>query len=197
MDATRLSRGEMIAAGSAIALLLFMFLPWFGGGGGEVATGIGVIEVEDVNFNAWQSFDFIDLLMLVTIIVAVGGAAMSASSASAAVPISAITTGLGALSTLLVLYRVIDPPYDAGRKFFLFLGLIACAGIAVGGWLAMQEEGTSFGSAADQARDRVGGGGPGGGAPPPPPGTPPPPPPAGTPPPPPSGTPPSAPPPAQ
>ena len=49
-----------------------------------------------------------------------------------------------------VVYRVIEPVDDATRKYGLFLGLIAVAGIALGGWVAMQEEGTSFGGEADR-----------------------------------------------
>jgi len=35
--------------------------------------------------------------------------------------------------------NLVDTPGDADRKIGLFLGLIACAGIAVGGYLTMQE----------------------------------------------------------
>jgi hypothetical protein len=122
-------------------------------------------------------------------------------------PLSTVVTVAGALSTLLVLYRILDPPADADRKFGVFLGLILAAVLTYGGWLAMQEEGTSFQDAAD----RFGGGdgpgaggtgaGPGPGAPadpgagraePPSAPPPPPPPPSGNPPPPPppSGNPP-------
>ena len=60
------------------------------------------------------------------------------------------------LSTVLVLYRIIDPPADcAAREFGVFLGLIAAAAVAFGGWLAMQEEGDLFGDEAG----RFGGGG--------------------------------------
>ena len=41
---------------------------------------------------------------------------------------------------MLILYQVFDTPGDADRKIGLFLGLIACAGIAVGGYLSMQED---------------------------------------------------------
>ncbi len=169
----------MIAAVSAAALFILMFFGWFGvpdsvdgidtGFAQEFAEAAGV----DTSFNAWQAFDIIDLVLLVTIVVAIGAAAMAASGSASSLPVaaSAVVTGLGLLSTLLVLYRVISPPDDAGREFWLFLGLIACAGIAAGGWMAMQEEGTTFQGTADQARDRVSGGG-----------SPPPPPPAGGPP---------------
>ena len=53
---------------------------------------------------------------------------------------------------------------DVQRSYGLFLGLIATAGVAIGGWLAMQEEGASFGGEADRL-----GGGPGEPPPPPPP----------------------------
>jgi hypothetical protein len=188
----------MIAAGSAVALFILMFFGWFGAPDeiGGVDTSLGVEFAEelgvDTTANAWQAFSFIDLVLFVTVIIAVGSAIMAASGATAAVPMSAITAGFGILSTVLVLYRVINPPNEAGREFWLFLGLLAAAGIAAGGWMSMQEEGTSFGSAADQARDRMSGPGAGGSPPPPPPaGS------GGAPPPPPSGTPPSAPPPAQ
>ena len=182
MDASKLTRGELIAAVSAAALFLLMFFGWFGvpdsingidtGFAQEFAEQAGV----DTSFNAWQAFDIIDLILLVTIVVAIGVAAMAASGSASALPVagSAVVTGLGLLSTVLVLYRVISPPGDAGREFWLFLGLIACAGIAAGGWMAMQEEGTTFQGTADQARDRVSGGGtppppPAGGPPSPPP----------------------------
>jgi multidrug transporter EmrE-like cation transporter len=122
---------------------------------------------------AWESFDFIDIVLLLAVIAGIGLAVLAAAQSSVQLPVaaSAITAGLGILGTLLVLYRVIEPPSEASRKVGLFLGLIAVAGIALGGWLAMQEEGTTFGGEAD----RLGGGGaaPGAGPPAPPPPPPP------------------------
>jgi hypothetical protein len=160
MDADRLRTGELIAAVSGVALFIIMFLPWFGvdlevpEGAEEAAEAIGFSA--DTSFNAWQSFDFIDLVLLVTIVVAVGMAVAAMAAQTVALPVaaSALTAGLGILSTLLVLYRIIDPPNELGRKFWLFLGLVAAAGIAYGGWRAMQEEGTSFGGEADRVRGR-------------------------------------------
>jgi hypothetical protein len=119
------------------------------------------------------------------------------------ISMNAIVAALGGLAVLLILYRIIDPPggggdfsgveVDVTLKLGIFLGLLAAAGIAYGGYSAMREEGATFGDAAD----RLGGGGgqpPAGGPPPPPP-----PPPAQQPPPPGSQNPPPppAPPPAQ
>ena len=202
MDTNRLNQGEMIAAISAVLLLLIMFIfSWFGIGGdlGDQASAAGV----DTGFNAWQSFDFIDIILFITVLVAVGGALMTANaqSVNSPVAISAITAGLGILSVILILFRIIDTPdfggdffgsgIDVSRKIGVFLGLIAAGGVAYGGWMAMQAEGTSFGGQTDRFQNRPPGGA--GGTPPPPPppsgGNPPPPPPS-SPPPPPGGTPP-------
>ncbi len=171
MDADRLRTGELVAGISAVALFIIMFLPWFGfdlGGAAEdAANQLGVsIDVPDANFNAWESFDFIDIVLFVTVIVAVAFAVATAMSQTVALPVaaSAITAGLGILSTVLIIYRLIDTPSDADRKYGVFLGLIAAAGIAYGGWRSMQEEGTSFGDQADRLQ-----GGRGAAPPPPPP----------------------------
>ena len=153
MDFDQVPRGALIAGISGVLLFIFMFFSWFGAGTAEVVTPAGGIEIDfgevpgaDTTFNAWQSFDFIDLVLLAAVIVAVGLLVMSAMGTSVNLPVaaSAITAGVGLLATLLVLYRIIDPPGEADREFGVFLGLLACGGITIGGWLAMQEEGTSF-----------------------------------------------------
>lgn len=168
MDFSRVRTGEMIAGISGVALFVFMFFNWFGieADGGEVEAPGGFefdVATEGGSFSAWESFDFIDIVLLLAVIAAVGLLVLSATQASVSLPVatSAITAGLGILATILVLYRVIDPPQlgfeglDVSRKVGVYLGLIASAGIAIGGWMAMQEEGTTFSTEAD----RLGGGG--------------------------------------
>jgi hypothetical protein len=170
MDFSRVRTGELIAGISGAALFIFMFFSWFGIEGGTIGGVQFQVPVEG-SANAWESFDFIDIVLLLAVIAAIGLMVLSASQASVNLPVaaSAITAGLGILATLLVLYRVIDPPdfgvegLDVGRKIGVFLGLIASAGIGAGGWLAMQEEGTTFGGEADRF-----GGGPSEPPPPPP-----------------------------
>ncbi|MGH2980886.1 MAG: hypothetical protein ACRDKV_02430, partial [Solirubrobacterales bacterium] len=164
MDVNKLSQGEKIAAGSAIILFIVMFFSWFGAPE-EVEALAGAVGV-DTSANAWQSFDFIDLVLLATVVVAVGAAIAKAADTRVDFPLSTIVTVLGALSTILVLYRILDPPSEASRKFGVFLGVIFAAALTYGGWLAMQEEGTTFEDAADRFRgDDVGGPGPGAGGP--------------------------------
>jgi uncharacterized membrane protein YgcG len=157
MDVNKLGQGEKVAAGSAIVLFIVMFFSWFGAPDNAITNALGAAGV-DTTANAWQSFDFIDLVLLLTIVVAVAAAVVKASDTPVEFPLSTAVTVLGGLSTLLVLYRILDPPSDASRKFGVFLGLLLAAALTYGGWLAMQEEGTSF----QDASDRFGGGGGGG-----------------------------------
>lgn len=183
MDTGRLGRGEAIAGVCAAILFIVMFFGWFGlpeEVNGQ-ATGIGLAEAAgfDTTFSAWQSYDFTDLLLLVTIVVAVGGAIATAMARDVALPVavSALTAGLGILSFVFVLFSLINTPsegpIDLDRKLWVFIGLVLTAGIAYGGWIAMREEGTSFSDQADRVQDRTGGTGGGDAPPPPPPSSPP------------------------
>lgn len=199
MDFSKLRFGEVVAAASAVALFVFMFFSWygvkvdFGGGpGGEIAKSIVKSSGVDTTVSAWKAFDTTDLFLLLVVIVAIGLAVLTAAQVSVALPVTAsvVTTALGALATLLVLYRILNQPGPNDLievKIGAYLGLVACAGIAIGGWQSMREEGTTFEGAAAQASAAVGGGDKG-------PQTPPPAPPAGEAPsePPPSGPPPTA-----
>ena len=221
MDINRLRQGEQIAAIAAIVLLLDMFIfKWFGlkvSG----STPLGGFSAEGSK-NAWGSYGFIDIILFITVLAALGMAYLRAADLELDLPVAAsvIVTVLGALSTLLIIYSLINPPdfgadvsgIDHTRKIGAFIGLIAAAALTYGAFLSMQDEGTSFQDAADRLGGSGGGGGsapPGGGggygggpgepaAPPPPPAAPPPSseppsaPPPPPPPPPPSGTPPSA-----
>jgi hypothetical protein len=185
MDINNLNTGEKVAGISGIVLILVMIiLPWFTF---DVSFG-------DDGANAFQSFALIDWVLLLAAAAGIGLAVVAAmqSDIDLPVPLSAIVAGLGILAVVLVIFRIISPPdfglgdvevfgqeldADAGRGIGVFVGLLAAAGVAIGGWMAMQEEGASF--------TDVGGGGaappPGGGgaAPPPqqqqPPAAPPPP----------------------
>jgi hypothetical protein len=150
MDFSRVRAGELLAGISGVALFVFMFFAWFGVEGIPGGVRFGSVS-------AWEAFDFIDLVLILAVIAAVGLVVLSAAQSSVNLPVaaSAITAGLGILATLLVLYRILDPPQiaegvETTRKVGLYLGVAGCAGIAIGGWMAMQEEGTTFGGEADR-----------------------------------------------
>jgi len=124
-----LASGELVGAISGLGLLVASFLPWYSAGG------------EDVT--AWQAFSVIDLLMAAASIAALGLAVVVIASLSVSYPAagSAISTGFGALALILIAYRLINPPggEDVDREIGAWLGLLAAAGIVLGGYLSMQE----------------------------------------------------------
>lgn len=183
MDLDRMSTGEKIADASAVLLFIFMFFEWFSI---DVSGGEGFITVSG-GANAWEAFDVIDIVLLLAVVAAVAVAVVRLTDALFEPPVSlnAIVAVLGGVAVLLVLYRIIDPPnfgadvpgVDISPSIGAFLGLIAAAGIAYGGYRAMQEEGTTFADVGDQFS---GGRGPGTGGPTQPPSQSPPPPPPPT-----------------
>lgn len=197
MEVDRLSTGEKVSAASAVLLFIFMFFDWFGAKVEGVPGFSGSIEAGG---SAWDALDVIPIFLMLAIVAAIGVAVIRLTDADVEPPVSmnAIVAVLGGLAVLLILYRIIDPPgggdaiagvgVDITLKLGIFLGLLAAAGIAYGGYSAMREEGATFGGEAD----RLGGSGDGPGAgpgqqppaggpapppPPPPPQQPPPPPP--------------------
>jgi hypothetical protein len=201
MDLDKLSTGEKVSGVSAVLLFIFMFFDWFGV---EISGPGGSASFSGEGGSAWDALDFIPIILVIAIAVALINVALRLSDSAYEPPVSlnAAVAILGGLAFLLILYRIVVPPSfgsfagisaDGTVEFGIFLGLLAAAGIAYGGYRGMQEDGLSFSDAADQLS--------GGGAPPSPPAgatpqpPPPPPPPAeGTPPPPPpsgEGTPPA------
>jgi hypothetical protein len=193
MDVDRLSTGEKIAGASAILLFIFMFFDWFTA---DVSGGSGLFTASgSVGGSAWDALDVIPIFLVIAIVAAIGVAVVRLTDAvfEPAVSMNAVVAVLGALSVLLILYRIIDPPgggevpglsVDINPAIGIFLGLIAAAGITYGGYRAMREEGTSFGevgerlSSGGRGPGDPGAGGPASPTPPPPPSpTPPPPPP--------------------
>jgi hypothetical protein len=160
MDLDKLSPGEKIAGISSVLLFIFMFFDWFSA---EVTIG-GSGASEGVN--AWDALDWIPIVLVVTIVAALLVATLRLTDARYEPPVSgnAIVAILGGLSFLLILYRIIDPPgasgsapgfsFDVSPEFWIFVSLVAAAGIAYGAYKAMQEEGASFGEIGDRFSSR-------------------------------------------
>jgi uncharacterized membrane protein YhaH (DUF805 family) len=167
MDADRLSTGEKIAGVSAILLFIFMFFDWF-----KVSASNGFVSVS-VGGSAWDSLDIIPIILMVAIVAAVAVAVVRLTDAlfEPAFSMNAVVAVLGAISVVLILYRIISPPdsdfagINVDPALGIFLSLVAAAGIAYGGYRAMQEEGAGFGDVGD----RLGGGRPPSSTPPSPP----------------------------
>ncbi len=164
MDLDKLSNGEKIAGVSAIVLFIFMFFDWFSvdvsGFGGSASAG----------GSAWDALDVIPIILVIAILAALGVVVLRLMDSPYEPPISAnaIVAVLGAISFLLILFRIIDTPdagsfpgvsVDVSPAFGIFVSLIAAAGITYGAYKAMQEEGVTF----SDVGDRLSGGGSGSG----------------------------------
>jgi hypothetical protein len=189
MEVDSLSTGEKISAVSAIALFILMFFDWFSY---SVSSKGFSGQVPGSGENAWGALDFIAVLLLAAIVVALAVAVIRLTDADIEPPVSlnTVVAVLGGLAVLLIAFRIISPPsythtdaltgvsVDGSPEIWAFIGLIAAAGIAYGGYAAMRDEGTTFGDAADRLSGRGGGGAVTGGGtqpavpppPPPPPG---------------------------
>jgi hypothetical protein len=163
-DISRLRRADQIVGGGAIALFIFMFFfKWYGGSSSSSVGGVSF----SASSNGWHTFTDSRWIWLLTIIVALGMVVLELRQQKLELPVklSVIVAGLGALSTLLILYRIIHHPsgsasssfgtahvsYSYGIKIGIWLGLIAAAAIAYGAYLAMQAEGTSIADVREQA----------------------------------------------
>jgi len=163
-DISRLRRSDRIIGAGAIAFFIFLFLfKWYGG---SASSSIGGVNFSS-SANGWHTFQNSRWVWLITIIVALGAVAIKATKRELRSPIqlSVLVSALGAISTALILYRIIHHPSGGtsgtiagvhystsyGIKVGIWLGLIAAATITYGGYLAMREEGTSLSDVREQA----------------------------------------------
>jgi hypothetical protein len=176
MTRNRFRPGEGIAGVCGVLLLAVMFLPWYDIGGSlpsglrQTVRNIGAASGVDLTRNAWQSFAVIDIVMLLAILAAVGLLVLAVTQRSVALPVAAsvIVTLLGALATVLVLYRLINEPgFTIGGgggvpgthvpdrvidiRLWAFVGFALCAGITLGGFLAMADEGEELAEVEGQS----------------------------------------------
>jgi len=148
----------------AIALFVVLFLfKWYGVSSSSSVPGVRF----DASANGWHSFTNSRWLWLVTIVLALAVVALRAADVElrSAVQPGEIVAALGGLSMIFIVYRILDHPTagasgtidgvryaaSAGIKAGIWLGLIAAAAIAYGGYLAMQEQGTSLQDVPAQA----------------------------------------------
>lgn len=142
MDTGRLSQGQMIAAVSAVVLLVAMFLPWIGVNAPDVPAGVPVPEgLGDDSQNVWKGSS-LDVYLLITAIVALVPALVALTGGAEEFSFaSAATLLLGLVGVILVIvFLTVDFPDGAERKVGAFIGLVACVGIAYGGFKAIEEE---------------------------------------------------------
>jgi hypothetical protein len=147
MALDRLTTGEKVAGVSAVLLFAFTFLEWFS----LKISAPGVSATLPEGHSAWDSLDLIPIVLMVAIGMSLINVVLrlSDSSFEPTLSLNTVVAILGAASYLLILYRVIDSPsfgeisgvsVDGTPELGIFLGLLAAAGIAIGGYLGVREE---------------------------------------------------------
>jgi hypothetical protein len=169
-DIGRLRQADRISGIGAIALFVFMFFfKWYGVSASASVGGVNVSSSAD----GWTTFHNSRWIWLITIVVALAAVAISAGALELKSPVQpgVLVAGLGALSTILILYRIVHHPsggastsfgtvhyaYSYGIKIGIWLGLIAAAAVTYGGYLGMRDEGTSLSDVREQASGALSG----------------------------------------
>jgi peptidoglycan/LPS O-acetylase OafA/YrhL len=129
---SRLRRGEIIAALSAVVLLALMFLvPWisFPNPGGSHTSA-----------DAWTSFPTLRWPMLVIGVLGLALGYLQASRSAPAMPVAldVVLVTLAAITTVLLLIRLITG--DGSPEVGGWLGLAASVALTAGTFMSLREE---------------------------------------------------------
>lgn len=143
MDSSRLRTGELVAGIGGIALFVFLFFDWFGGGAevsGSLANGTATLSHPGIS--GWDALtDLPGFLIILSGISGIALAYLALAGQRVNIPVrrGAITALLGALATLLILWRMFagSPTLEIG----VFLGLAAAIDITIGALMALGEDG--------------------------------------------------------
>lgn len=141
----RIYRGDLTSALGALGLLVLMFLTkWYGVAGvPDPSAARPAISTAE---NAWNGLTIVRWIMLLTIVAALGSVVLHASQRSHGMrtDTSRVVFGLGSLTSVLLVYRVlIDLPQTSrviDQKLGAVLGLMCALGIAIGGFESMHEQ---------------------------------------------------------
>jgi hypothetical protein len=163
-----LRRSDWIIATGAIALLVVMFLPWWGVSfTGSTPVGASSIHISaGGTVSGWEWLTVQRWLWLLTIVVALAAVVLEALTSEIELPVSPrlVVAALGAVSTGFIIYRIVDHPgaggttgtaqnYTYGIEYGIWLGLLSAATIMLGGYFGMQEEEAAFEEAKGEQAD--------------------------------------------
>jgi hypothetical protein len=130
MHLSRINPNRRLLGGAAGALLLVMFLPWFGTAPDDNPY---IAPARKVTVTAWQGLDVIDLILALTALTALAIAFrvyrrgdLRPTGAELA-PVFVLSF----LSSALIVYRLVDPIQNTVPHFGAFFGLIAAIGIGL------------------------------------------------------------------
>ena len=143
MDSSRLRTGEIVAGIGGVALFLFLFFDWFGGGA-EVSGSLvnGTATLSHPGISGWDSLtDLPGFLIILSGVAGIALAYLAAAGQRLNIPVrrGAITALLGALAVLLILWRMFAG--SPTLKIGVILGLGAAIAITAGALMALVEDG--------------------------------------------------------
>jgi hypothetical protein len=123
-----LRTGELVEAIGGLGLLVAGFLPWYSSGGQDVT--------------AWEAFSITDIVLAATAVVGISVAICVLFRISVSYPVagSSVAAGFGAVATVLIVIRMIDPPGagDVVLQIGAWLGLASAIAVTIGGYMGMQ-----------------------------------------------------------
>ena len=112
MDVNRLSRGEQIAGIAAVLLLIDMFLNWYGANLNDQLSQAAKRFGVDTHVNAWQAFSTTDILIFVACVVTLIMVGVQVMGSQVPVSLPMVAAALGGLTTLIILWRIVNQPGD-------------------------------------------------------------------------------------
>jgi hypothetical protein len=138
-----LRTGEIVAGVGGVALFVFLFFDWFGGGA-EVTGSLvnGTATLSHPGISGWDALtDLPGFLIILSGVAGIALAYLAAAGQRVNVPVrrGATTALLGTLAVLLILWRMFAG--SPTLKIGVFLGLGAAIAITAGALMALGEDG--------------------------------------------------------
>jgi hypothetical protein len=158
-DYTRIRRGEMIAAFSALALIVVMFLPWYDFTGDNRLRFLLLAGGKSLPLTgtAWHVYSNTSLLLVVFALVALAPSVVTATQLRVDFPLAAAATGLGVLLIILMIYKLFlhRPGGNTYSEVAYggYLGLVAIIVATVGAFLTAREDGVRRGASGAPGRE--------------------------------------------
>jgi hypothetical protein len=141
---TKLRPADLGAGAAGVALLIVLFLPWYGGvaGTGVVSYGPGIAPSLATG---WQAFSVVDILLGLAAVAAIAIVVVTATARGPAKPVAAavIATVTSAIAVLLVLWRLLDiPDFVLTRHYGVWVALAVTLLMLAASWAALHDERT-------------------------------------------------------
>jgi hypothetical protein len=129
----------LIGAGGVVLLAAMVLMPWY-----TLTLSSrppGPVYLVPQQLDGWHGLKIAHWLLVLTVLVALAVAFFQAQRRAPALPVSLTVFALilGAVSTLWLIVRLIDPP--GGRGIGGWIGLLGAAAVAYGGYASLRMEG--------------------------------------------------------